>query len=174
MDHWFITAANVIQKLPLDGKVLDLCSGDGFFPFYFYRKRAKQVDCVEIQQQLHRHSLRLYNSEKINFICDSVIDYSPNPESYDVVVIRGAIEHFSEKNQKIIFKKAQQALKPKGWFIGDTPANPNKDNKMLNSHENEWADEAEMRKQLEPFFSLMETKTLVSSDRTNLFWCCQK
>jgi hypothetical protein len=76
-------------------------------------------------------------------------------------------------NQNIIFQKVKSSLKIDGYFLGDTPANPTKDNKMLKPHENEWTDEAEMRNQLQPFFSNLKTQTLVSKDRTNLFWCCQ-
>ncbi|KPA18829.1 hypothetical protein MHK_000952, partial [Candidatus Magnetomorum sp. HK-1] len=55
-DHWCITAVNAIQRLPFGGTLLDLCSGDGFFPFYFYRNRAKNIDCVEIKTMLYKHS----------------------------------------------------------------------------------------------------------------------
>ncbi|KPA14902.1 hypothetical protein MHK_004890, partial [Candidatus Magnetomorum sp. HK-1] len=175
MDHWCLTAMNVIQKLPLNGHVLDLCSGDGFFSYHFYRKRAKQIDCVEIQPNLYRHALRLYSAENINNICESVLTYNPKAFTYDVVVIRGAIEHFTEIDQRHIFQKVDMALKPDGWFIGDTVANPDKNGeKLLNDHENEWVNEEEMRDQLQPFFSHVETQTLISSDRTNLFWCCKK
>ncbi|KPA11433.1 Methyltransferase type 11 domain protein [Candidatus Magnetomorum sp. HK-1] len=173
-DHWCITAVNAIQRLPLGGTLLDLCSGDGFYPFYFYRKRAKNIDCVEIKTMLYKHSQKHYSAENINYICKDVLLFQPTPEKYDVVVIRGAIEHFSETNQHKIFQKAVTALKPNGWFVGDTPANPEKQQKILKAHENEWTNEEEMRSQLQPFFSHMETQTLISSDRTNLFWCCRK
>ena len=173
-DYWCVTAVNAIQRLPFKGVLLDLCSGDAFFPYYFYKTRAKHIDCVEIQKQLYEHSKKHYSAENINYICESVLNYRPYPETYDVVVIRGAIEHFSETDQHIIFQKVLTALKPDGWFVGDTPANSNKNQKLLKAHENEWANETEMRSQLQQFFSHIETQTLISSDRTNLFWCCRK
>ena len=180
-DHWCITAVNAIQKLPLGGKVLDLCSGDGFFAYYFYRTRAKLIDCIEVSPFLCKHSQKLYSANNINYICADILEYDLSPETYDIVVIRGAIEHFSETNQNIIFQKVKNTLKKDGWFLGDTPANPEKNHKMLKSHENEWANEEEMRNQLQPFFSHIECMTLKSNDqtqksagRTNLFWCCRK
>ena len=173
-DLWCITSVNAIQKLPLGGKLLDICSGDGFFAFYFYKTRAEHIDCIEINPMLYKHSKKHHSANNINYICANILEYDLRSEAYDVVVIRGAIEHFSESNQNIIFQKVINSLKTNGYFLGDTPANPTKDSKMLKAHENEWADEAEMRNQLQPYFSHLETQTIVSKDRTNLFWCCQK
>lgn len=39
---------------------------------------------------------------------------------------------------------------------------------------NEWSDEAEVRDPLERVFDLVETRTLVSEDRTTLFWRSQR
>ena len=180
-DYWCITAVNAIQKLPLGGKVLDICSGDGFFAYYFYRTRAKHIDCIEISSFLCKHSQKHHSADNINYICADILEHDISPENYDIIVMRSAIEHFSEINQNIIFQKVRNSLKNNGWFLGETPANPEKNTIMLKSHENEWTDEAEMRKQMQNFFSHIECMTLKSkdqtqksADRTNLFWCCRK
>jgi hypothetical protein len=48
------------------------------------------------------------------------------------------------------------------------------EHKHLEAHEHEWADEAEMRRELVAVFDHVETKTLISKDRTTLFWKCKK
>jgi len=176
-DYWTASADNVLRVLPLHGSLLELCSGDAFYDYHFYRKRAKEIVCVEINAEVFRHALKLHQSENITYILQSVLEYQPQPSYYDVVSIRGAIEHFSQAGQQAIFKKALEALKLGGWFCGDTPANlegSSDHNKMLPSHENEWKDEAEMRQELEKVFEHVETYSMVSADRTTLFWRCQK
>jgi len=174
-DFWTASADNILRVLPLHGTLLELCSGDGFYDYHFYRKRAKEIVCVEINAEVFRHALRLHKAENITYIFQSVLEYQPKPSYYDVVAIRGAIEHFSQENQQLIFRKAKDALKPGGWFCGDTPANPKAaDHKMLKAHEYEWADETEMRRELEKVFDHVETYSMVSADRTTLFWRCRK
>lgn len=173
---WVVSGVNVINVLPMDSYLLDLCSGDGFFGYYFYRTRAKKVDCIENNPELIRHAQRLYSAENITYILGNVLNYKLPDNYYDVIVIRGAIEHFSQENQHLILKKAQKALKSGGWFCGDTPANPKKrEMKFLSDHENEWENEAEMKMELGKVFNdEIYTNIIKTHDRTNLLWRCRK
>lgn len=173
-DYWTLSADNVIPYLPFGGTVLDFCSGDGFYDYYYYAKRAREVVCVEFDEEVFRHAVRLHQAQNIQYILGSILDYTPAPNYYDVVVIRGAIEHFTQEQQQHIFQKALQALKPGGWFCGDTPANPDKGRVLLSHHENEWANEHEMRQELELAFRHVEAYSVKSADRVTLFWRCKK
>ena len=121
---------------------------------------------------------RQHSHPKIEYQNASVLDVDYGEGVYDVISIRGAIEHFLQDKQQLIFQKSLRALKPGGWFVGDTPANPmaevDPSTKGLPSHEYEWRDEAHMRKELERTFSHVETSTLTSPDRVTLYWKCQK
>ena len=172
---WISSGYNVLKILPLDGTLLDICSGDGFFGYFFYRTRASHIDCIERNPELIRHSKRLYSAKNINYILADVLNYNLKPNFYDIIVIRGAIEHFSSQNQQILFQKAKNALKSGGWFCGDTPANPQKNKiKLLHDHENEWENEQEMRIDLKKVFDIIETDTFESPDRTTLLFKCKK
>lgn len=173
-DYWTLSADNVIPYLPQGGVLLDFCSGDGFYDYYYYARRAREVVCVEFDEEVFRHASRLHKAQNIQYVLGSVLDYEPALNYYDVVVIRGAIEHFSQQQQQTIFMKALQALKVGGWFCGDTPANPQKGSLLLSHHEHEWADEYEMRRELETIFSYVETYSVQSKDRVTLFWRCKK
>lgn len=174
-DYWAIPASDVVACLPWGGSLLELCSGDGFYPYYFYRTRAKEIICVEFDKEVYNHAKRCHSSPNIDYILQSVLEYEPNPNYFDVVSIRGAIEHFNEDEQILIFEKAYQALKSRGWFCGDTPAaNPNPSQKHLSHHEHEYKDEYELKQQLEKVFEVVHTYKVVSKDRVNLFWKCQK
>ncbi|MGE3550307.1 MAG: methyltransferase domain-containing protein [Geobacter sp.] len=173
-DFWTASADNIIGVLPQHGKMLNLCSGDGFYDYYFYRKRVAEIIAVELDDEPYRHALRLHSAPNIRYLKDNVLTYQP-PESYfDVVTIRGAIEHFSRQDQQVIMRKAHAALKPGGWFCGDTPARRQDNRKHLSHHVCEWADEREMRQELGHHFKHIETSTLASDLVTTLFWRCMK
>jgi SAM-dependent methyltransferase len=172
-DFWTASADNVIGILPLAGRLLDLCSGDGFYDYWFYRFRA-DVTCVERNREVYEFARKHHRHSRIRHILADVLDYRPIDGHFDVVVIRGAIEHFSREDQQRVFRKAMDALKPGGYFCGDTPAKKEDGTKALGAHEYEWADEDEMRRALGSVFSQIETRTLVSEARTTLFWRCRK
>ncbi|KAF0219358.1 MAG: hypothetical protein FD174_2057 [Geobacteraceae bacterium] len=173
-DFFAVSAENIIKHLPLDGKVLDLCSGDGFYDYFFFRKRAKEIVCVDINSEAMRYAIRNHSADNITYIQDNVLTLDLPDNYYDVVLIRGAIEHFSESDQQIIFSKAKKTLQIGGWFCGDTVANSLQEGVLLASHENEWANEEEMRTALAQFFEHIETSTLTSRERVTLLWACKK
>lgn len=173
-DFWAMSADNVISKMPMGARVLDLCSGDGFYDYHFYRHRASEITCIERDPTIHRHAVRLHSAENIRYINSDVLTHEFPADHFDTVLIRGAIEHFSEENQQAIFRNAYRVLKPGGWFCGDTPANTDKDHRLLASHEFEWEDEAQMRDVLTKVFPKTDTSVLVSKQRTTLFWQCLK
>jgi len=172
-DYWTLSADNVIPVLPLGGTLLNLCSGDGYYDYHFYRKRAGRIVGVDTHPEALRHAQRLHSAPNIEYISANVLTYEPVPNAFDVVLIRGAIEHFSMEEQQTLFRTALKALKPGGWFCGDT-VTPCEELKDWWAHKYEWKDEAEMRRELGKVFSKMETFTLVSKDRSRLFWRCQK
>jgi len=174
-DSWTIVIHDSLVKMPMGARVLDLCSGDGFYAYYFYRHRASEITCIEIGLAQHRQAVRLHSAANITHVNGSVLEYELRENYYDVVTIRGAIEHFSEEAQQVLLKKVRKALKSGGWFCGDTVANPDKNNsKLLNAHEFEWADEKQMRDVLTRVFPLTETMTFVSTKSTALLWQSMK
>lgn len=173
-DFWAASADNVIGVLPLRGKLLNLCSGDGFYDYYFYSKRADEIISVELSEEPLNHAKRLHSAANIKYLQESVLTFEPSESYFDVVMIRGAIEHFSRQAQHLIMKKALMALKPGGWFCGDTPARRYDNSKHLSHHEYEWADEKEMKQELGHYFQHIETSSLISDRVTTLFWRCRK
>jgi SAM-dependent methyltransferase len=173
-DFWTASADNAIRHLPMGGKVLDLCSGDGFYDYYFYRWRAQAITCVELNQEAHRAAVRNHSAPNIRHVQGDALEIELPAQEYDLVLIRGAIEHFNDADQQRLFAKAKKALKPGGWFCGDTVTNVEQGGVSLPSHVLEWKDEAEMRASLCRSFDKVETATLISRERITLLWACQK
>jgi SAM-dependent methyltransferase len=180
-DLHHIVYSNVLQVLPLGGRVLDICSGDAFIPYYIYSRRADQIVCVDYNSNAARHAMRYHSAPGIQYQHRSIFDFEGGGEPmFDVVVIRGAIEHFTQQQQQAIFSLAKRVLKPGGYFCGDTPANQ-KNDKLLESHEYEWRDEAQMREELSHVFDDIQTQVYVNREpvngttlRTSLIWRCRK
>ncbi len=173
-DFWTMSAANVIQVLPYGGTLLDLCSGDGWYDYHFYRHRASVINCVEKDPVAMDQAVRLHSYPNITYILGNVLSFAPVLSSYDVVLLRGAVEHFSIPDQQRIFQIAYSALKPDGYFCGDTVAKRPEQDKMHACHEAEWVDEDEARAALGKVFSKIEVWSLISTPRTTIFWRCQK
>jgi len=173
-DYWTISPDNVLAKLPLNGKLLNLCCGDGFYDFHFYRKRAGEIVGVDINGEALGHAVRLHSSPGIAYLRQDVLAYEGKPNYFDVVCIRGAIEHFSRQDQQKLFHLALKNLKPGGWFCGDTVGNASQGSKIHEAHQFEWQDEEEMRRELEKVFPEAEVSTYTSKDRVTLLWQCQK
>lgn len=173
-DFWAMSADNVIGVLPLGGSVLSLCSGDAFYERWWYARRAAEVVCVDVNPACHRHYLRLHTAPNLTYHLADVLTFAAPASHYDVVVIRGAIEHFSQAQQQQIFQLAHAALVPGGWFCGDTPAARDTGGKMLDAHDFEWTGEAQARAELGCVFDHVETQALVSRERTTIFWRARK
>lgn len=179
IDH--VAYANILNVLPIEGKILDLCSGNAFLPYYIYSNRASEVVCVDNDYNAAQNALRLHRKPNIKYFYDDIFNFKWPENYFDVVVIRGAIEHFTQDQQHKIFKKAYGLLKPGGYFCGDTPAAFDREDKMLSSHEYEWQDEAQMTEELSSIFKNIDTKTFISKEpidrktlRKTLLWSCKK
>ena len=168
-DFWTLSGDNAVSKMPLDSTVLDLCCGDGFYDYYFYRNRAASIKAVDISAQAIALARREHAAPNIEYmVCDVRTWAFGGP--YDVVICRGAIEHFTESEQRDIFARVNDSLKPYGWFCGDT-VTPVAGNL---AHKCEWADEHEMINALGAVFDFVDVETVVSRGRTTLLWRCQK
>ena len=173
-DFWTLSVDNIVRVLPRGGTLLNLCSGDGFYDYHFFRKRAKEIVCIDLNPECYRQSVRLHSADNIRFIHGDLLEYDPPKGHFDVVAIRGAIEHFSEENQGRIFEKVKAGLKPGGWFCGDTVANPDDSGGvLLGAHDCEWKNEPAMREALKPHFGHIETASVTSKERITLLWRCQ-
>jgi len=191
-EKWFtdgshVSRANIIGVLPIGGTILDLCGGDGFLAYYAYSRRARRVVSVDYDAAAHAHALRHHRKPNIEYVKSDIFAYDTGTSAFDVVAIRGAMEHFSESDQLRICHLAWRALKPGGWFCGDTPLNTTGP-KMLVHHQNEWTSEDQGRDLFGHVFPEIRTKLFESGEavayngelpardaiRTTLLWRCQK
>lgn len=168
-DFWAMSGDNAVCKMQLDSVVLDLCCGDGFYDYHFYRHRAASIRAVDISERTIALAKREHGAPNIEYAMYDIRTWNFGGP-YDVVICRGAIEHFTADEQRDIFVKVYNALKLHGWFCGDT-VTPVAGNVV---HKHEWVDEREMIGVLDPVFDVVDVNTVISRGRTTLLWRCQK
>ena len=169
LDFCMISGTNVVSRIPIDGAVLDLCCGDGFYDYYFYRHKAKHILGIDINPRAIALAKREHAAPNIEYILGDVMSYPITSGKYDTVICRGAIEHFTENEQSILMGRISDALKSGGWFCGDT-VTPQGDNE---AHKHEWTCEGDMIEVLKTTFHNIQTSTVISRERTTLLWRCQ-
>jgi SAM-dependent methyltransferase len=181
--HVYLCLCRVMMRLPVKGRVLDLCCGDCWSDRWFYAPRASDVLCID------RSAVALANADRYqshpnirrrhctDLLEDPRVEQAIDAHQFDVVVMRGAIEHFTVESQPRVFALAKRAMKPSGWFIGDTCTDLRKG--KFEHHERVYQSAAELQKDLEVVFSRVVVETFYdpnvegSGDRTTFIWEAQ-
>jgi ubiquinone/menaquinone biosynthesis C-methylase UbiE len=172
-DHFIVASAKMLEAIPLDGVVLDLCCGNGYQPWAFWSKRASKVVAVDYDKNAIKQAKNIHKKANIEYVEANILEYDFGIDKYNTVMMRGAIEHFSVANQIVICKNIAKALKLTGCFCGDTPLNPKNNSKLLTHHENEWSTPQEAEAVLKAAFSNVQTMVMPSRDRTTIYWTCK-
>jgi SAM-dependent methyltransferase len=156
------------ELLPRDGRVLDLCCGDGFYPFHFYAETASHIDACDWDDTALRHARRWHSHPRISYSrSDIIVDAFPNND-YDLVVWDGAIEHFALGDIRKILEKVRSSLGALGVLCGYTILNEGPRMHPDHSHEFGSADElAELLLAVFPAAATLETEY---SDRRNVYF----
>ena len=177
-NSWLESISMVLRLLPEGGKILNYCAGDAYFDYTFFRQIAGEITCVDINNSdeyknylIHKHT----NSPNIEYLYEDILKHEVKEDYYDIIIMRSAIEHFSEENQKLLFTKIKKGLTQTGWYCGDTPAKRVEDELEHDAHEFEWKDEDEAREVLSKSFTDVHVYSIFCNidKRTTLFWRCR-
>jgi SAM-dependent methyltransferase len=102
-----------------DGDVLlDIGCGDGFFARRFFAPKCAHVDGIDVDRGAVEHASRLNGAPNITyFLIDAVTDPFPR-KRYDVIVLDGALGHFSSAASAVLLGKIREGLAEDGVFVG--------------------------------------------------------
>lgn len=174
LTYWAMSADNILLKMPLGGKHLSLCSGDGFYEYVFFRHRANQVICYDYDKAAVAHAKKYHAAENIVYNFANILDVDFGVSAYDSISMRGAIEHFSSEQQKALFTKIASSLTDGGYFCGDTVQAVEGGHKLLEHHEFEWHTMDIGENMMRDFFSKVRMYSFESKSRMTILWQCQK
>jgi len=151
-------------------RVLDLCCGDGFYPYYFYSGTASQIDAIDRDPTAIIHARKWHGHPTIRYVQqDLIADEFPDTD-YDVITWDGAIEHFSLDEIRQVLQKCVKAMRtPYGVLNGYTII-ARDSGKSHPDHQHEFCSAEQLKDLLReffPFFGTLETKY---SERHNLYF----
>jgi len=96
---------------------LNIACGDGFYAYYFYVSTGALVDCIDINEKAISHAKRYHSHPNIlHYKLDAVTAFPR--ESYDVVCIDGAIDHFPNEQLQVLIHKIKVAIGTCGILTG--------------------------------------------------------
>lgn len=114
---------NIIHLLDLkpEDTLLDLCCGNGLLTHQL-SKYCKQVDAVDISDQLIREAIRKYNSGKIQFTHADVLEYL-STKKYDKILLYFSFQYMDtyQKGFKVLENITKMSHSDTIILIGDIP-----------------------------------------------------
>jgi SAM-dependent methyltransferase len=156
------------ELLPRKGRVLDLCCGDGFYPFHFYAETASHVDACDWDDTALDHARRWHTHPRISYSRrDIILDDFPGKD-YDLVVWDGAIEHFALDDIAIVLRKVLSVLSDRGVLCGYTILNDGP--RMHPDHSHEFSSAEELTDTLLAVFPEAATLETEYEDRRNVYF----
>jgi SAM-dependent methyltransferase len=101
-------------------RVMDICSGDGFYCRHFWSPRASEVVGVDRDRAALAHARRNNSAPNVTFLeRDLLVDELPEGP-FDAVTWNAGIEHFEEDEILQVLRKAKRSLNPGGILAGTT------------------------------------------------------
>jgi 2-polyprenyl-3-methyl-5-hydroxy-6-metoxy-1,4-benzoquinol methylase len=149
-------------------RVLDLCSGDGFYAFHFFSPVASHVDALDRDPTAIEHAKRYHAAPNISYLQRDVVEGDWPEDRYDVVVWDGAIEHFPDQRISRVLERASAALGEEGILTGYTIVA--KERSSHPAHQHEFTSAGELEEMLRPSFANVRTWETVYPDRHNLYF----
>ncbi|KAH7143523.1 S-adenosyl-L-methionine-dependent methyltransferase [Dactylonectria macrodidyma] len=96
-------------------RVLDLGCGFGDFARYARSHGAQSVEAIDISEKMIAEAQRLTADDSVTFLRCSVEDYSPEPESFHLVVSSMALHYIYD--YRAVVNRVFAGLAPGGKFI---------------------------------------------------------
>lgn len=171
--QWLQPGANARQYMFPDCRILDLCSGDGFFPYMFYAECASQIDALDFDASAIEHANTNYSAANIKYYRTDIVKEAFPGKDYDFVVWNTAMDYFTREQLDEIFTKIKAAAKPNMMFIGSVPkVEPNE--KHSDNHVKHFEDQAELEAVLGKHFHQVNVFYTVYRHRSTFFYNCKQ
>lgn len=122
--HNMFTTAPALARLHLkkEGKVLDLCCGDGSTSYLFFSDISERVDAVDINRSALTYARKQFKKTNVNFIESDVADYlSECPTFYDLYYMGSAFDYFSREERSKIFQLIRNKMTFSSILVIKTP-----------------------------------------------------
>ncbi len=163
-DVWERGIYNLMALRP-NGKVLDLCCGDGFYSRFFYATKVKSILAIDFSDSAIRHANKLYSHEKIKFVTGDVTRDIPI-EKFDNVVWDSAMCLFSDEQVKDVLVNLKSRLGTDGILSGHIGYEPDQYQLTKTSYKSI----SDIEKRLSPHFDNVRVFSTQYQNRLNLYF----
>jgi len=154
-----------------DGRVLELCCGDGFNSYYFYSLRAASVTAIDFDAEAIRWAKRNYKAQNLTFQIGDIRQNIPDGQ-FDNIVWDAAVEHFTEDEIMEIIDRIKVVLSPNGVLSGYTIIEPEGGGKHLHQHEYEFRSKEDLARFFTTHFKNVHIFETHYPSRKNLYFYC--
>ncbi len=152
--------------------VLDLCCGDGMYSGLFYSTRAGYVRAIDRDKRAIDTARRRYARPNVRYLQYDLNTLNLLQNTYNVVTLFAAIEHFSAEDGTRLLANIAQCLKDDGVFIGSTILRSDPSSNY--EHLRMFATPEELREVLTPHFSSVELWVSKWPNRDECYFWCRK
>jgi 2-polyprenyl-3-methyl-5-hydroxy-6-metoxy-1,4-benzoquinol methylase len=150
----------------------DIGCGSGFFTKRFYSFKCKSIDAIDIEKTAIDYAKKYNKSKKINYFLFDILKKKLPRLNYNVIVLNGALGHFSQSDNAILLKKISNGLHKDGLFIGSEAIGRDDDD-----HLQIFKNKEELKKMLKVYFKYIDTnliyypiKPYYNSIRSEAYW----
>ncbi|MGQ9652445.1 MAG: class I SAM-dependent methyltransferase [Thermodesulfobacteriota bacterium] len=151
-------------------RVLDLCCGDGFYPYYFYAEVPARIDAVDRDHRAIKHAMRWHAHPNISYWVKDVLKEDFPGMEYDVICWDAGIQYFTPDETRAILSKSFRSLEPtKGILTGYTIL-AEKGEKYHRRHKYEFSSQEELVNLLEGIFPFAGTLETRYPNRRNIYF----
>jgi SAM-dependent methyltransferase len=144
-------------------RILDLCCGDGFYPYHFYSGRAASIIAVDYDPTSIRFARRHFRAANLEFRCADILTAMPEGE-FDNVSWDAGIDYFNVPETETILAGIKQRLTFRGILSGGAPKLP-KGHSAHIDQKNEFTSAQELGALLRRFFSNVAVLELAGSSQ---------
>lgn len=172
--EWIEQGVYPRQAMTKGCKVLDLCCGDGFFPYMFYSDFASRVDALDFDRDAITHANTNYAAPNVHFHQSNIItDEFPNNQ-YDVVIWNTAMDYFSHEQQEIVFTKIMKAAKSDFIFFGSVPKVEEGSLKHSDNHVKHFSSYSQLEEVLKKWFKEIVIFHTDYNHRSTFYFKCKQ
>ena len=155
------------------GKMLEICSGDGFNARHFYSRQVSSVLALDFDKDALAHARRFNSKPNITYIERDIRDGLP-PGPFDNIVWDAAIEHFTEAEIDKIMGDIVQRLGSDGVVSGYTMVEAADGRKANALHEYEFKSKEDLRRFFTPHLAFVRVWETIYPSRHNLYFAASQ
>ena len=157
-----------LLALKEQGKLLEICCGDGFNAYHFYGIRMKEIAAVDFDPEVIEHARRLNQASNIRYnVCDIREGLPEGP--FDNVVWDMGIEHFTPTEIAEIMTRIKGIMTSEGILSGCTIAE-RAGGKQLVHHEYEFKSKEDLLRFFTPHFRTAKVFETFYPNRQTLYF----